>query len=305
MVARPVPFFKGRARTNVRRKAYRPHLSSLRAPRSEAYPMLRYFAFSVRDFGRFPDRSDYRLNWEIWIAFRGRVRPLFHDDPRRTVSAANFWVMPPRMRFRWEPQPARIERCVFNYSQVPTALEELVRRRGFHSLILDTEELDEARQTATAVADTERHPTRLSALISERALIDLTLLACRHEPAQPLSTLDTQVAERVEHALAWYKEHLQDYPKLEYVAAELRLSVSHLRRLFRHQCGKSPKAVLDGVRLEVSTTLMTSTRAPLKVIAEQAGFRSLADFARVFKRHFGHPPNHWRRHTNRPLAGPG
>lgn len=265
--------------------------------------MLRYFAFSVRDFGRFPDRSDYRLNWEIWIAFRGRARPLFHDDPRRSVPPANFWVIPPRLRLRWETQPARIERCVLNYSQVPAALEELVRRRGFHSLVLDADELEEAYAIATAVADAQRRPTRLSALVSDRALIDFTLLACRHEPAQPLSTLDTQIADRVEHALAWYKEHLQDHPKLEHVAAELQLSVSHLRRLFRHQYGKSPKAVLDGVRLEVSTTLMISTRAPLKAIAGQAGFRSLADFARVFKRHFGHSPNHWRKHTNRPLAG--
>lgn len=267
--------------------------------------MLRYFAFSVRDFGRYPDRSDYRLNWEIWIAFRGRVRPLFHDDPRRNVPAANFWVIPPRLRLRWEAQPTRIERCVLNYSQVPAVLEELVQRRGFHSLILDGEELEELRQVVTSVADAQRSPTRLSALVSERALIDLTLVACRHEPAQPLSTIDTQVAERIEHALAWYKKHLQEHPKLEHVAAELRLSVSHLRRLFRHQYGKSPKAVLDGVRLETSKALMTSTRAPLKVIAGQAGFRSLADFARVFKRHFGHSPNYWRRHTNRPLTGTG
>lgn len=267
--------------------------------------MLRYFAFSVRDFGRFPDRSDYRLNWEIWISFRGRARPIFHDDPRRIVAAANFWIIPPRLRLRWETQPARIERAVFNYSQVPPALEALVRRRGFHSLLLDAEELEELRQVATAVADAQRHPTTLSSLVSERALLDLALLACRHEPAQPLSTLDTQVAERVEHALIWYKEHLHQHPKLEHVAAELQLSVSHLRRLFRHQYDKSPKAVLDGVRLEVATSLMTSTHAPLKAIAGQAGFRSLADFTRVFKRHFGHSPNHWRKHTNRPLAEPG
>ncbi|HEY1110434.1 MAG TPA: AraC family transcriptional regulator [Opitutaceae bacterium] len=265
--------------------------------------MLRYFAFSVRDFGRIPDRSDYRLNWEIWIAFRGRARPVFHDDPRRNVAPANFWVIPPRLRLRWETQPLRMERAVFNYSQVPAALEALVRKRGFHSLLLEADDLEALRKVAMAVAEARRRPTTLSPLVNERALLDLTLLACRHEPVQPLSTLDTQVAERVEHALAWYKAHLHEHPKLEQVAAELQLSVSHLRRLFRHQYDKSPKAVLDGVRLEVSTTLMTSTRAPLKAIAAQAGFRSLADFTRVFKRHFGHPPNHWRKHTNRALVG--
>ncbi len=278
-------------------------LSSPIAPRTQPYAMLRYFAFSVRDYGRFPDRSDYRLNWEIWIAFRGRARPVFHDDPRRSVPAANFWVIPPRLRLRWETQPTRLERCVFNYSQVPALLEELVSRRGFHSFMLDAEELEEARAIASAVADAQCSPTTLTPLVCERALLDLTLLAFRHEPAQPLSTLDTQIADRIEHALAWYKEHIQERPRLEQVAAELQLSVSHLRRLFRRHYGKSPKAILDSVRLEVSTTLMTCTRAPLKAIAGQAGFRSLADFTRVFKRRFGHSPSHWRKHTNRPLAG--
>ncbi|MES2693985.1 MAG: AraC family transcriptional regulator [Verrucomicrobiota bacterium] len=256
----------------------------------------------MRDFVRFPDRSDYRLNWEIWIAFNGRVRPHFHDEPRRAVAPANFWVMPPRLRFRWETKPARIDRCVLNFAQVPAPLEQLARRRGFYTRMLDASELAEARKIATEVAAAQRRRTTLSPLVYERALLDLALLACRHEAAKPLSTLETHVAERVEHAMAWYKEHLRNRPKLDHVAAELHVSVSHLRRLFRLQFGKSPRAVFNSLRLEVATSLMTNGTAPLKTIAEQAGFLSLADFTRVFKRHFGHPPNHWRRNTNQPLA---
>lgn len=263
--------------------------------------MLRYFAYSVRDFTRSPDHSDYRLNWEIWIAFRGRVRPHFHDEPQRHVPPANFWVMPPRLRFHWRAETRTVERCVLNFAQIPAPLDQIARSRGFFSRTLDRAELAEARRTATDVASALAQRTTLSPLRFERALLDLTLLACRTEPIRPLSTLETQVADRVEHALAWYKEHLRDDPKLDQVAAELHVSVSHLRRLFRLQFGKSPKAVLNSVRLEVATALMTNSTEPLKTIAEQSGFQSLADFARVFKRHFGHPPNHWRRNANQPL----
>ncbi len=264
--------------------------------------MLRYFAFSVRDFTRAPDHSDYRLNWEIWISFRGRVRPRFHDEPNRPVAPANFWVMPPRLRFQWHADTPKVERCVLNFAQVPAPLDQMARRRGFFSRTLDRAELAEARAIATQLAGAVHQRTTLSPLLFERALLDLTLLACRSEPVKPLSTRETQVADRVEHALAWYKEHLRDDPKLSQIAAELHVSVSHLRRLFRLQFGKSPKAVLNRVRLEVATALMTNSAEPLKTIAAQAGFQSLADFARVFKRHFGHPPNHWRRNTNQPLA---
>ncbi len=263
--------------------------------------MLRYFAFSVRDFVRSPDHSDYRLNWEVWITFRGRVRPRFHDEPRREVPDANFWVMPPRLRFYWRAETAKVERCVLNFAHIPAPLEQIARRRGFFSRTLDAAELSEAREIATAMAAAVRRRDTLSPLVFQRGLLDLTLLACRREPVKPLSTAETQVADRVEHAMAWYKEHLRDDPKLDQVAAELHVSVSHLRRLFRLQFGKSPKTVFNHLRLEVATSLMTHSSEPLKTVSEQSGFHSLADFSRVFKKHFGYPPNHWRRTTNQPL----
>jgi len=63
--------------------------------------MLRYFAYGVRDFGRAPDLSDFRLNWEFIVTFCRGVRPVFPDDPRRTEPEANLWLMPPNLRYNW------------------------------------------------------------------------------------------------------------------------------------------------------------------------------------------------------------
>lgn len=263
--------------------------------------MLRYFAFSVRDFGRSPDYSDFRLNWEIWITFRGHVYPVFHDEPLRQREPANFWVMPPRLRFHWEAESSKVERCVLNFAQIPSPLDPIARQRGYFCRTLEASELVEARGIATAVAEAVRRRDTLSPLVFERALLDLTLLACRREIARPLSTVETEVADRVEHAMAWYKEHFREGPKLEQVAAELHVSVSHLRRLFRLHLGKSPKDVFNTMRLDVATRLMANSASPLKSVAEQSGFQSLADFCRVFKKHFGYAPNRWRRTTNEAL----
>ncbi len=261
--------------------------------------MLRYFAFSVRDFRQLPDRSDFRLNWEFWIALRGEIHPVFHDEPRRRVAAANFWVMPPHLRVHWESKSGEVERAVMHFAYVPEPLEQIVRWRGYFSRVLSEDELGEARATVTAIAAAARRRDRLSPLVFQRGMLDLTLLGLRHESSNMLSTLETQVADRVEHAVAWYREHLHEAPKLERVAAELHVSVSHLRRLFHAYFQKSPKLVFDRLRLEVASSLLASSTATLQDVAGRTGFRSATDFCRVFKKRFGHPPDEWRRTTNR------
>ena len=86
--------------------------------------MLRCFTYGERDFRRLPDRSDFRLNWEFWIAFRSKVRPVFHDEAHRQVEAANFWAMPPNLRYHWLVDGGKTERAVLhsNHSSVGAAI---------------------------------------------------------------------------------------------------------------------------------------------------------------------------------------
>lgn len=264
--------------------------------------MLRYFTYAERDFQRSPDRSDYRLNWEFWIAFRSRVRPVFHDQPLRRVDAANFWVMPPNLRYHWLVEGGKTERAVLHFAFVPEPLQQLVRWRGHFSRTLAADELREARAIADAVLAASRRRDMLSPLVFQRAMLDLSLLALRHEPSKTWSTMETQAADRVEQVVTWYKEHLHEAPKLARAAAESHLSVSHLRRLFQVYFRKSPKLVFDHLRLEAASTLLATGTATLDDIASRTGFRSVTDFCRVFKKRFGHPPNEWRRTTTRARA---
>eukprot|EP01041_Mallomonas_annulata_P030855 gene30855-53072_t len=118
--------------------------------------MLRYFTYAERDFRRSPDHSDYRLNWEFWIAFRSKVHPVFHDEAHRQVEPANFWVMPPNLRYHWHVVGGKTERAVLHFAFVPEPLQQLVRWRGHFSLTLSADELREARAIADAVAAASR-----------------------------------------------------------------------------------------------------------------------------------------------------
>lgn len=270
--------------------------------------MLRYFAYGARDFRRSPDHSDFRLNWEVIVTFRHKISPIFPDDPQRVEPAANFWVMPSKLRYHWNFPATKVERAVFHFTFVPEPLEELVRRQGGFRRQLAPAEFAEIRRIATAVGSAMTRRDRLSPLRFQRALLDLTLLALRHEVAKAGgSTLETQVADRVEYAVSWYREHLAEAPKLEQVAAALHLSVSHLRRLFHIYYRRSPKAVFDRMRLETAASLLATSTATLKTVADRTGFHSVTDFCRVFKKRFGHPPNEWRRtkvHARPVAAGP-
>lgn len=258
--------------------------------------MLRYFAHGVRDFRRTPDYSDFRLNWEFIVTFRRGVRPVFPDDPQRIEPEANFWVMPPNLRFHWNFPAAKVERAVFHFAFVPAPLEELIRWRGLFHSHLNARELADVRNIAKSVSVAMVRRDRLSPLRFHRALLDLTLLALRNEVVTALeSTLETQVADRVEQAVAWYREHLPEAPKLEHVAKALHLSVSHLRRQFHRYYRQSPKVVFDRVRLETAALQLMSSTATLGAVAGRCGFRSITDFCRVFRKRFGHSPDEWRR----------
>jgi AraC-like DNA-binding protein len=266
--------------------------------------MLRYFAYGVRDFSRSPDLSDFRLNWEFIVTFRHKISPVFPDDPQREEPAANFWVMPPKLRYHWNFRATKVERTVFHFTFVPEPLEELVRWQGGFHRQLTRAELAEIRHIAMAVDSAMARRDRLSPLHFQHALLDLTLLALRREVAKVgESTLETQVADRVECAVAWYREHLAEAPKLQRVAAALHLSVSHLRRLFHIYYRRSPKAVFDRVRLETAASLLATSTATLETVSGRTGFHSVTDFCRVFKKRFGHSPDEWRRTKVRARPG--
>lgn len=257
--------------------------------------MLRYFAYSVRNFSLVPDYSDHRLNWEIWVTFNGKVKPFFYDNRHRQVPDANFWVMPPGARYRWQSETEDVNRAVMHFAYLPVELERLVRANGFGSWLLDDNEIKEARAIAEYIGAAYQRRDHLSILQYQRSAFDLALLALRHEPAVHSTSLESQVSERAERALAWYMEHVYEAPKFEHLATEMKLSASHLRRIFHAHFKKSPKAVFDRVRLERATGLMTASTATLEEVAANAGFHSISDFCRVFKKYFGHSPNVWRR----------
>ncbi|QDH23132.1 helix-turn-helix transcriptional regulator [Saccharibacillus brassicae] len=79
------------------------------------------------------------------------------------------------------------------------------------------------------------------------------------------------------------------------LAGELHVSVSHLRKLFVHHAGVTPKQMLSRLRLRQAERYLLYTDLTLHAIAGSCGYGDEFHFSRTFKKHKGLSPSAFRR----------
>ncbi len=84
---------------------------------------------------------------------------------------------------------------------------------------------------------------------------------------------------------------------INYFAAQLGVTPTHLTRCCKIACGRSASALLaDRIHFE-ARRLLSETRRPVKDIAVELGFNSPAYFTRAFQKHTGQTPTGFRKHA--------
>lgn len=78
------------------------------------------------------------------------------------------------------------------------------------------------------------------------------------------------------------------------LAQEVRLSPTHLRRLFQQETGRHLSHVLLERKLMNAAHLLASTDMPVKEIAYAVGYGHHSSFVRAFERGFGRAPKDYR-----------
>ena len=102
---------------------------------------------------------------------------------------------------------------------------------------------------------------------------------------------------RQERAVRDYiHEHLGDNLTLDELAASVALSRYHFARRFRVSIGTTPHEYVLRQRVARARTLLVRTNYSLLDIALTCGFADQSHLNRVFKKHAGVPPGHYRRH---------
>ena len=99
---------------------------------------------------------------------------------------------------------------------------------------------------------------------------------------------------RIEEAVKYISEHLQEDINLPQLAEKAMLSPFYFSRLFKQKTGFTPYQYLITVRLDYSCYLLRTSTFTVKEITYRCGFNSESGFCNRFRKTFGMTPKEYR-----------
>jgi AraC-like DNA-binding protein len=170
-------------------------------------------------------------------------------------------------------------------------------------------------------AATVAEPLSVAALVpllelmdGERHADDDAGALLRRSLAEPLSLLFRRIVQRVgappdrhRAALQALFDEVSRRPAADWSATRLAARAGCSRSQLHRRCvelfGRSPAEQVNWIRMQQAEYWLTTTRLPLKTVAEHLGFRNPFHFSTAFKRWSGKSPAHYR--AQRAAESPG
>jgi len=136
---------------------------------------------------------------------------------------------------------------------------------------------------------------KFDGLASKEAIIDDVRELCEKVAAPLFASQDGPSAHLVDRALAIVERNYARDLTDSLVAAQLGLSTSHFRYLFRQATGNPFHKYLVAVRLEKAKQMLLDNEMPVSQVASAVGFTGLSHFSRAFTQRFAASPTSIRR----------
>ena len=216
-----------------------------------------------------------------------------------TVSAGQVLILPPkyahacscgagtrRYAFLFEPHIFNSLRDLSVYAQrLSQAIyleDDTALRREARELLLQVAEIFEARKPLW-------NSLCYSLLIRLHPALgrEWALQAAQPEPVN----IDSEIMNSV---LSYISQHYGENIHLDDAAAFSGFSKFYFSRAFKKYFGVTFSEYLCRCRLEAAMKLLTQTRLPIRQVAEQSGFGSVATFNRIFRAALSCTPSRYR-----------
>jgi transcriptional regulator GlxA family with amidase domain len=104
---------------------------------------------------------------------------------------------------------------------------------------------------------------------------------------------------------AWLTKHMGQPYSLEAVASAMGTSQRTLLRRFKLDCGETPLAFLQSVRIDRSKAMLAQTELSIAEIGARVGYSDVGAFRALFQRLIGMPPGAYRRRFKVASRSPG
>jgi AraC-like DNA-binding protein len=96
---------------------------------------------------------------------------------------------------------------------------------------------------------------------------------------------------RMRIALSYLKERFADPHVLKNLNSVVGISRSRLYQLFKNNLQSSPQLILNALRLDLASTLMSNPKLDMSAVSSNSGFSTSANFSRFFRAHRGITPS--------------
>ena len=164
--------------------------------------------------------------------------------------------------------------------------------REHGGFVFDTPCADEIRRRIYEVIYACRNEQLPHEMLLSEMLYAL-LIAClmsRTEEADPTSD------DPIQASMQFIRKHYHLDLTLEDMARQGSMSKYHFSRLFKKHCGYSPHEFLTLTRLNRAKHLLKTTDLPIKQIAQEVGYQSVASFTNTFTGRVGVTPSRFRQY---------
>lgn len=105
---------------------------------------------------------------------------------------------------------------------------------------------------------------------------------------------DKVVLNKIDKARLMIREKLNSPVSPEELAAELNMSYTWFRRMFRQYTGLAPAQYITQLKIQKARELLSVTSMPIKEIALELGYESIDYFSTLFKKQTGATPGQFR-----------
>lgn len=166
---------------------------------------------------------------------------------------------------------------------------------GLHSDVYTTDQLRDSGlpELLTRILK-ERKQEEYGYEIAVRAYVSQVLLWFLRKRRHDLTMVDERALERLQAALHYIREHLDEELHIGVVARELGMGVSTFSRFFSQTTGKSFPAYVRSMRLSRAAELLAGSERSVTDIAVETGFSTASYLILCFRSQYSMTPARFR-----------
>ncbi len=248
---------------------------------------------------------------ELHIALEGTAVNIINGTAHRVTPGDVFVCLPETIHEQREINNYKFCILKFDYEALLSEVKELRNMPAFQllfileprirsganaepSMALAPEFLPYVKTSVEILEDEIKEKKPTYEAVAKHMFLSLIALICRNSQRRAKSSASKK-SWCIASALSYMETNYENDINIDILAETVHYSKRHFSRLFKENCGMSPMAYLDSIRLNKAYNLLSGTNLTVSQIAKQCGFDDSNLLCRHFKQGFGITPNECRK----------